>query len=98
MGMLMKMNLFVWEGVLSDYTDGLVVAMARDEDEAWELLFKKDSIAWWKLNGNPKCLKGKDQAICAHKELRSKGVFHTEQAIRPKKITKPEAFVVWGGS
>ena len=36
-----KLKLFVWEGVLSDYTDGIMFALAHTEEEAREMIVKK---------------------------------------------------------
>lgn len=74
----MKLKLFVWEGVLTDYTDGLVCILARDEAHAWRLLKRKDPTAWWTLQGQPRNRRG--------------------EAIRPRVINRPGAFLVWGGS
>jgi hypothetical protein len=39
------LTLWVMEGVLTDYTDGLVCVLARTEGEAWDLLKAKDRAA-----------------------------------------------------
>ena len=36
-----KLKLFVWEGVLSDYTDGIMFALAHTEEEAREMIVKE---------------------------------------------------------
>lgn len=36
-----KLKLFVWEGVLTDYTDGIMFAFATDREHARELLLKE---------------------------------------------------------
>jgi hypothetical protein len=45
------MNLYVWRGprVLKNYTSGLVVIAAPDENTAWALLYKTDLNAWYTL-------------------------------------------------
>ena len=35
------MNLYVWEGVLADYTDGIAFALARDADHARWLIVRR---------------------------------------------------------
>lgn len=86
-----KMNtstlfLFVWEAVLTDYTDGLVCILAHSEDEAWELLKEKDHTAWWTLRGDPE----------DRNDPRSPSELGAD-AKRPKQIDSPAAFLVWGG-
>lgn len=36
-----KLKLFVWEGVLPDYSEGIMFALAIDKDHARELLLKE---------------------------------------------------------
>lgn len=36
--MAKKLRLFVWEGVLNDYSAGIMFALAHDEDEARRLV------------------------------------------------------------
>ena len=47
------LKMFVWEHVLKDYTDGLMVALAHDVEEARALLkdeiIKKSGTASWML-------------------------------------------------
>jgi len=38
------MNVYVWEDVLRDYTAGMVVVIAKSEEEAWEVL--RRTQAW----------------------------------------------------
>ena len=78
----MVLKLYVWENVLEDYTEGMACAIAESEEKAWELLKEKDHTAWWILNGSPK-------------DRNYKGIY--KDALRPREITIPEAFVVWGG-
>lgn len=77
--------LFVWESVLSDYTEGMVCVFAKNEKEAWDLL-KQDDCAWSKLRGNESYNIDDNRQP---KEL--------DKGCRPRKVTKSEAFVVWGG-
>lgn len=37
-----KLKLFVWEGALTDYTSGIVFALAKDVEEARKLIREKD--------------------------------------------------------
>lgn len=37
---LPKLQLYVWEDVLSDYTDGVMFALATSEDEAKAMILK----------------------------------------------------------
>jgi len=49
-----KLKMFVWEHVLTDYTDGLMVALAHDVDEARTLLREKlDGIGEAYLENEP---------------------------------------------
>jgi hypothetical protein len=77
------MRLWVLEGVLTDYTDGMVCVLARDEAEAWAMLEKKDSTAWSVLRGWPK-------------EPDARPL--DELPLRFRRVDVPEAFVCWGGS
>ena len=92
------MPLFVWDGVLEDYTSGIVCVLARSEKQAWKMIYEKSSLAWWVLQGEPDFeIEGKERSYSdsGYRKVPKCGYFKT--AIRPKKITKPEAFVVWGG-
>jgi hypothetical protein len=44
-------KLYVWEGdgVLDDYTNGLVCVIADSPEQAWALLEEKDAAAWLRL-------------------------------------------------
>jgi len=39
------MKLYVWEYVLTDYTDGIMFALANSVEEARELIRKEDPVA-----------------------------------------------------
>ena len=39
------MKLYLWENVLTDYTDGVMFALANSVEEARELI--KQSTDWW---------------------------------------------------
>ena len=49
------MKLFIWEGagVLTDYTDGMIVAMAGDLAAAHRAISKEDSVAVSNYPANP---------------------------------------------
>jgi hypothetical protein len=42
---LAPLKLYVWEGVLTDYTDGIIFALARSEKQARRLVGKSASYA-----------------------------------------------------
>jgi hypothetical protein len=77
-----NLKLYIWEDVLRDYTPGMVAVLAESEEQAWELIKQKDEVAWYSLLGYPS------------KEDIAMGC---PDAIRPREITKPEAFTVHGG-
>jgi hypothetical protein len=79
----MTLRLYVWEGVLTDYTSGLVCVLAENEKQAWALLKKEDHTAWWVLLGEPDDRETKEIP---------------PSAIRPKEVTRPKCFLVWGGA
>ena len=68
------LKLFVWENVLTDYTDGMICVLARTESEAIDLLALKDPLAFNAITDDSK-----------------------KSMPKPKVVTEPEAFVVWGG-
>jgi hypothetical protein len=70
-----KLQLYVWENVLTDYTDGVMFALASSEIEARKLLRKELGETQLKYN----------EHVLA------------DLAKRPRKITAPEAFAVYGG-
>lgn len=80
------MKLFVWENVLTDYTDGLVCVLAHNETEAWERMKATDKTAWLVLRGQPE---DREDPREPH-EL-------DESATRPRCVEAPEAFICWGG-
>lgn len=75
------MYLWVLENVLRNYSGGLVCVYAPTEEEAWKLLFKKDSMAWQHLRLWP------DEVKADTKE---------KAPIKFRCVKNPEAFVVWG--
>ena len=42
----MSLKLYVWEGVLSDYTDGIALTLANNEDEAREQVLAEYTKDW----------------------------------------------------
>lgn len=42
-----KLRLFVWTGFNPDYTDGLAVAIAKDETDARKLIEKRGFVYQW---------------------------------------------------
>jgi hypothetical protein len=47
-----KLKLYVWEGVLIDYSSGIVCALARNEEEAWRKVKETDEMAHDILKSN----------------------------------------------
>ena len=43
------LKLFIWEGVLSDYTSGIMFALAENENDAREQILKKENTDTVKL-------------------------------------------------
>ena len=82
-----SLKLFVWEGVLSDWTSGMVCVLAHNEDEAWELMREKDDTACWVLQGEPE-----DRKLKKVRDFENGG-----GVIRPVIVEEPQAFTVWGG-
>jgi len=41
-----KLKLFVWEGVLADYTSGVMFALAKDVESARKMLLEKYPGSW----------------------------------------------------
>jgi len=78
----MSLKLYVWEDVLRDYTAGIVCVLAENEEAAWKVLYEEERTAWWVLQGEPE-------------DRHMKGI--SPKATRPRCVTEPEAFAVWGG-
>ena len=81
-----KTEMCLWvlegDGVLTDYTNGMVCVLAYDETQAWELLKAKDRIAWLDLRGWPN--EPDERAL-------------EQLPMRFRRVDKPEAFTVHGG-
>lgn len=107
----MTLKLYVWEGVLVDYTSGMVCVLANSLEEAFQKVYEKDGLAWSELQGmwevfswdNPEIekLRGKhpkeNLTTLQRRLLDNKGIKVSQTAIKPRVITKSEAFVVHGG-
>ena len=85
------MNLYVWHGVLRDYTPGMVVALASSLKEAREIVvrdFVKSYSSGW-----PKKQKVLKEAYLAEKEA----FIRAEISGSPEVIRKPESRWIYGG-
>lgn len=81
-----ELALYVWRGVLPNYTDGMVFALAHDEAEAWDLLKQEDLAAWLAIRG----------AGC--EDARTVEQLQSDSFVkRPERVERPAAFVCWGG-
>ena len=81
--MASKLHLFVWESVLSDYTEGIAFCFAKNEQHAWELLKKEDETAWFSIRGRVNDDNRKPEQLPV--------------SARPLKVNEPSSFVIWGG-
>ena len=86
-----ELKLYVWEKVLYDYTEGIVVVYAHSEAEAWDILEKKKYNVWWELRY------GYESETTYDYDAPGMPVEELKP-MRPRVITEPEAFVVRGGS
>jgi len=104
----MSVKLYVWEGVLTDWTSGMVCILANSEEEAWDLLFKKDKIAWsalqdendrygWNFFEAIKKDRNLDLSELRKEYLNKNKMVCFDTAKRPRVVEEPEAFAVWGG-
>ena len=106
-----NLKLFVWEDVLSDYTSGMVCILAESLEQAFDLLYERDSFAWSELQGiwdsmdwehkeikKLEADKSKDSLTALQKRyLNNLGLKVAKTHIKPEVITIPTAFVVHGG-
>jgi len=53
-----KLHLYVWEGVLTDYTAGIMFALAESPEEARVLIRKKHGEKIWscEIDQEPRCV------------------------------------------
>lgn len=107
----MKLKLFVWEGVLRDYTSGMVCILAKDLSQAFELLYQKDDIAWSQLQGIWDSMSWEHNEVMAVHSvnpslnltqiqkiiLDKKGIKVSPTHIPPLIVSEPNAFIVHGG-
>jgi hypothetical protein len=90
------MKLWIADGVLTDYSDGIVVLFANSEKEAIEKFYETDDTAFYTLySESTKCDCNADgnrskHIMEYHKPTKLPDVF--------KLIKTTSAFVVWGGS
>jgi hypothetical protein len=90
-------KLYVWHGVLEDYTSGNICALATDEQGAWEALFKADKSAYFHVLGLD------THTRFHHTDTRKPPFTAAElrrlapKRARPVKYTKPFAVATWGG-
>ena len=108
-----KLKLFVWENVLTDYTSGMICTLAENLEQAFDLLYEKDSIAWSQMQGiwNSEAFSfeseqmkeivkkytKKDLTFLQKKRLEQMKVKVCNTHIPPKVVKVPKAFVVYGG-
>jgi len=106
-----QLKLYVWEDVLADYTSGLICILAESEEQAFELLYNKDPIAWSNIQGFWEELQWENEDIKRLSKIypqfdlcQLQKTYSQENNIKlngtrkkPNIITKPEAFVVHGG-
>ena len=83
MGLVMtnKLKLYVWEGVLTSHRDGIMFALAHSVKEAREAIQKKEKYIE-EVFKDDACLNVIKQEL---------------QRVKPRVITEPEGFTVWGG-
>jgi len=82
---LMAWNLYVWEGVLCDYTCGMIVAVARSAEEAREIAEKENS------------LKSTVSRRTRGDIVYDMGSGYSSYLIGDWELGLPKAWVVWGG-
>ena len=90
------MNIYIWEGdgVLTDYTDGLIVAVASSLEEAYEMIERADGVA---------CYRGKSKGSFGTVEKQTVEEWSLNFPPQPTNIipldkAKPFAVTCWGGS
>ena len=91
------MKLWIADGVLTDYSDGIVILFANSEKEAVEKFYETDDTAFYTLYSDVvECGCGQYDGIRSkhimehHKPTKLPDVF--------KLIKTTSAFIVWGGS
>ena len=95
-------NMYVWEGVLRDYTDGIVVVHAQSVADAWDALYEADETAWWVIQGHPTVPEAFESDGSKPSQVKqwldANDKHAVEGAPDPVEVTGREAFVLWGGS
>ena len=76
-----KLNLYVWDNVLKQYSDGTILVFAESVEKARDLLM----IESWNMTYNE---------VSSLSE--NKGQVWNDIQSEPRIIDKPEAFVCWG--
>jgi hypothetical protein len=76
------MKLYVWHNTLSDYTSGVMFAMAHSVAEAREVI----EPGW-----------AADEAASVSNPSRYLGQVHNELRQEPTEYTTPAGFAIWGG-
>ena len=93
------MKLYVWEGVLTDYSSGVIFALASSVDEARVMVRRAESTpertdskgrAWPAfVHPDEECSGGLEDYVCAVcRDIRT----------APGVYNSPVGFAVWGGS
>jgi len=83
------MKLFIWEGVLTDYTDGMAVALAPDLETALATFKEKNTYVWT----HPKTGEKHKSEGCVQESLGEP----TQVIDLDGKNLKADAWYVWGG-
>lgn len=92
-----QLKLYIWEDVLCDYTCGVMFALAHNEDEARRLVLKSLRHSDDELD---KAMQRIHDAIQSpDDEEIMKRLFYDEKDLlgKPRCITSPEGFYVYGG-
>ena len=76
-----KLNLYVWDNVLRQYSDGMILVFAKSIEEARNLLM----IESWNMTYDE-----------VSKLSENKGQVWNDIQSEPRIIDKPEVFIRWG--
>lgn len=97
----MSLRLFVWEGVLTDYTDGIMFALADSADQARDMICPRWTEAEERIrNGTavsderpfgPEPGVNSGHGYCVT-------MMHQELRAEPDVYDSPKGFALWGGS
>jgi hypothetical protein len=83
-----KLRLYVWENVLTDYTDGIMFALAESVEQARELCYQRQ----WGKDRKPEDTYA--QAMAKDGGEYTCAVYLQSE---PRIVESAEGFVVWGG-